>query len=150
MTKKFKTLYGERTRVQAKPEGKSLTQQHFKDEVNVINIIKKHDRTGIIEHVQRGMAQYGDFSQVNEYRENLDFVINAQNQFMQLPADVRKKFANDPGTFFEFATDPKNEAAMQEMGLLPASPPPEEVQIPPVAPAKKADKDTKPLDSEGA
>ena len=114
---KFNTPYGDRVRVTADPVGESLTQQHFKKETDIVEIIKKHDRTGIIEHVARGVAQYGDYSEVNEYREALDMVNNATANFMSLPADLRKMFDNDPGAFFEFATDPKNEAKMQEMGL---------------------------------
>ena len=118
MTKaKFNTPYGDRVRVQAEPVGESLTQQHFKRETDIVEIIKKHDRTGIIEHVARGVAQYGDYSEVNEYREALDMVNSATANFMNLPADIRKLFDNDPGAFFEFATDPKNEEKMQELGL---------------------------------
>jgi phage internal scaffolding protein len=131
MTKmKFNTAYGERVRVTADPEGESLTQQHFKTKTDIVEIIKKHDRTGIIEHVQRGIAQYGDYSEVNEYREALDMVNNANASFMELPAEVRAMFGNNAGAFFEFATDPKNEAKMQELGLAekpvsvePTSPP---------------------------
>jgi phage internal scaffolding protein len=114
---KFNTPYGDRVRVVTEPVGESLTQQHFKKETDIVEIIKKHDRTGIIEHVARGVAQYGDYSEVNEYREALDMVNSATANFMSLPAELRKMFDNDPGAFFEFATDPKNEAKMQEMGL---------------------------------
>jgi phage internal scaffolding protein len=125
MTKtKFITPYGDRVRVTADPVGESLTQQHFKKSTDIVEIIKKHDRTGIIEHVARGVAQYGDYSEVNEYREALDMVNSANASFMQLPAELRQMFGNDAGEFFEFATDPKNEAKMQELGLAerPAAP----------------------------
>jgi phage internal scaffolding protein len=118
MTKaKFNTAYGDRVRVTADPVGESLTQQHFKKETDIVHIIKKHDRTGIIDHVARGVAQYGDYSEVNEYREALDMVNNANASFMELPAELRQMFGNDAGTFFEFATDPKNKEEMQRLGL---------------------------------
>jgi phage internal scaffolding protein len=115
---KFNTPYGDRVRVQTEPVGESLTQQHFKKATDIVEIIKKHDRTGIIEHVARGVAQYGDYSEVNEYREALDMVNNANASFMELPAEIRAMFGNDAGAFFEFATDPKNENRMQELGLV--------------------------------
>ena len=119
MTKaKFKTAYGDRVRVTADPVGESLTQQHFKKSTDIVEIIKKHDRTGIIEHVQRGVAQYGDYSEVNEYREALDLVNNANASFMELPAELRAMFGNNAGEFFEFATNPENEEKMQELGLV--------------------------------
>lgn len=121
MTKaKFNTPYGDRVRVTADPVGESLTQQHFKKETDIVHIIKKHDRTGIIEHVARGVAQYGDYSEVNEYREALDMVNNANASFMQIPAEIRQMFGNDAGAFFEFATDPKNEEKMIQLGLAEA------------------------------
>ena len=123
MTKvKFNTAYGDRVRVKTDPVGESLTQQHFKSATDIVEIIKKHDRTGIIEHVARGVASYGDYSEVNEYREALDMVNSANASFMELPAEIRAMFGNDAGAFFEFATDPKNETKMQELGLK-ATPP---------------------------
>ena len=65
----------------------------------------------------RGVAQYGDYSEINEYREALDMVNSANASFMELPAEVRAMFGNNAGDFFEFATDPKNKAKMQQLGL---------------------------------
>ena len=67
----FRKAYDRHKKYVFKTVGESLTQQHFKDECEVINIIKRHDRNGIIEHVQRGQARYGDFSEVADYREAL-------------------------------------------------------------------------------
>lgn len=133
---KFNTAYGDRVRVTADPAGESLTQQHFKAETDIVNIIKKHDRTGIIEHVARGVAQYGDYSEVNEYRQALDMVNSANASFMELPAEVRAMFGNDAGAFFEFATDPKNESKMQELGLVAM--PEAAFDLPPDAETKQA------------
>ena len=60
---KFRTAYEERKRKGFSTTGESLTQQHFAKEADIKTIIKKHDRTGIINHVARGIAQYGDFSE---------------------------------------------------------------------------------------
>lgn len=130
---KFRTAYDERKRNGFETVGESLTQQHFAKEADIKTIIKKHDRTGIISHVARGVAHYGDYSEVNEYREALDMVNSANASFNELPAEVRKLFDNDAGEFFEFATDPKNADRMVQLGLA------EEPPLPEVAaePAKK-------------
>lgn len=134
MTKvKFKTAYDERKREGFQTKGESLTQQHFAQEVDIKTIIKKHDRTGIISHVARGVAQYGDYSEVNEYREALDKVNTANASFGQLPSQIRAIFENDAGVFFEFVTNPENAEKMVELGLAEAPPSPDE----PVRPAKK-------------
>ena len=133
---KFKTAYGDKSRSVFLTDGESVTQQHFAKEADIKTIIKKHDRTGIINHVARGVAHYGDYSEVNEYREALDMVSSANASFGELPSEIRKLFDNDAGAFFEFATDPKNEEQMVQMGLKEAPPSPIET---PSVPAKKAD-----------
>jgi phage internal scaffolding protein len=123
---KFKKPYDSRERQGFETVGESLTQQHFGTEADVRNIIKKHDRTGIINHVARGVARYGDYSEVNEYREALDIVNASTKSFMELPSDIRKQFHNDPGEFFEFATNPENLDKMVAFGLAEAPPLPED------------------------
>jgi phage internal scaffolding protein len=113
----FKTGYGERERVKTEPKGESLTQQHFAHEADVRNIIKQYDKTGLIANVQKGVARYGDYSEVNEYREALDLVNEANGMFAELPAELREMFQNNAGTFLEFATNPENENKMVELGL---------------------------------
>jgi SHS2 domain-containing protein len=116
----FKTGYGERERVMTEPKGESLTQQHFAQEADVRNIIKQYDRTGLIANVQKGVAQYGDYSEVNEYREALDLVNGANAMFADLPAELRQMFQNNAGTFLEFASNPENNDKMIELGLKEA------------------------------
>ena len=103
---KFRTPYDEqRNAVSISFEGtETLTEQHHKDRCQVLNIMKQYDRTGLISHVNRSAGEYGDFTVVNEYQENLNMVIAAQDSFAQLPSSIRSEFSNDPGTFFEFVT----------------------------------------------
>ena len=88
------------------------TQQHAKAECDINNILRQYDRTGLITHINTATAQYGDFTEVNEYQESLNMVMNAQEAFMALPSAIRKQFENDPGQFFEFATNPENQDAI--------------------------------------
>ena len=118
ITQTFRTAYDPHKKYVFKTSGESLTQQHFKEECDVINIIKRHDRNGIIEHVQRGQARYGDFSEVADYREALDLVRDAQDEFMTIPSDIRKKFDNDPGKFYEFVSNPDNKEELKQMGFI--------------------------------
>ena len=95
----------------------SLTEQHHKDSCDVIKILKQYDRTGLITHVNKSVAQYGDFTEINEYQDSLNLVNSATDAFMELPSEIRKRFGNDPGLFFEFATNPANKAELVKMGL---------------------------------
>ncbi|AXL14980.1 internal scaffolding protein [Microviridae sp.] len=121
MTKaKFKTAYGDRTRHGFETKGESLTQQSHAAAADVRNIIKQYDRTGLIANVNKGIAQYGDYSEINEYAEALNMVRDAEQSFQEVPSHIREQFNNNAGLFFEFATDPKNSEKMIEMGLAKA------------------------------
>lgn len=114
----FITAYGPKIKKSLDFTGTlSMTKQAFKAESDINNVIAKYDKTGLISNVNASVAQYGDFTQVNEYQESLNRVLAAQDAFNSLPSKIREKFANDPGTFFEFATNPKNADAMVELGL---------------------------------
>lgn len=124
MTKnKFVTAYGGHDRLAFETTGESLAQQHYLKECDVREIIKRNDRTGIIEHVNRGVAQYTDVSDVADYKEALEMINSSMESFMGLPSDIRKLFDNDPGEFFEFATNPANAEKMAELGLAPSPAP---------------------------
>lgn len=102
----------------------SRTQQQFKSECCIHNILSQASRTGAFQHVNKAIAQYGDFTEVNEYRENLHKIQTANDAFLDLPSAVRRRFDNDPGKFFEFASDPSNLDELRKLGL--AKPKPED------------------------
>lgn len=110
-------------RVQVVFSEPSQTQQHFKDDTDINIILKRNPDITQCQYVNhRGQPTYGDFSDVAEYREALDRVLEAEEQFSQLPSQVRDRFANDPAQFLEFALDPKNLDEMAKMGLTDTKP----------------------------
>lgn len=94
-----------------------MTEQHHKDEVDINRVLAKADKTGLLTHVQKAKAMYGDFTEVNEYQTSLNLVNKAQGAFMDLPSKIRKRFNHDPGEFLEFVTNPANLEEMAELGL---------------------------------
>jgi phage internal scaffolding protein len=133
----FKTPYpttkGQTYRVSYNTIGESLTQQHHKDEADIHNIIAKYDTDGVILNVKKGVAQYGDFSTVTDYHESLRTIQYAQENFLELPSDVRKQFDNDAGKFFDFASNPDNLDELVSMGLA-TKPIDKTVSVPPETP----------------
>jgi hypothetical protein len=117
---KFKTAYGDRTRSSFQTTGESLTQQSHATAADVRNIIQQYDRTGLIANVNKGIAQYGDYSEINEFSEAQQIVAKAKESFAELPSHIREQFSNNAGLFFEFATNPKNKEEMIRMGLAKA------------------------------
>lgn len=100
----------------------TLTKQSFKDECDINNILKKYKKTGLIEHVNKYKGEYGDYIDAPTYQDAQNRIIEAQDMFMSLPAEIRDKFMNDAAYFLEFVHDPKNETAMVELGLAKPKP----------------------------
>jgi len=98
----------------------SLAQQSAKDECDINNIIKKHRTTGL--PLPTKTPVYGDFSNVEDYQSSLNAIHFAQQSFNGLPSELRKRFANDPGAFIEFAQDPRNGKELIDLGLASLSP----------------------------
>lgn len=95
----------------------AMTEQCHKKECDIGHILKKYDKTGLLTHVNNTKAEYGDFTEVGDYKESLNKIIKAQDSFMELPSEIRKKFGNDPGNYIEFVTNPNNKEEMIDLGL---------------------------------
>lgn len=115
-------------------EGESKTQQHFKDESDINNIVNRFKDTEIIDHLNSTPLNYGDAS-AQTFTEAMFTVTQATEEFMQLPSDVRKHFKNDVALFLDASTDPEQKAFFQEHGMLPADPDPS-ADKPPVEPVE--------------
>lgn len=114
----FKSAFSETSRYKVYPNGDSLTHQSMAEECDINKIMLKWQKTGVIEHRNTFDGQYGDFVDVpTDYHAAVNQVMEAQDMFNTLPSSVRKNFANDPGLFLEFVSDPKNGPKMVEMGL---------------------------------
>lgn len=115
---KFRTAYGERDRQTIEFTEPSLTKQAFRDQCEIHNILKRYQRTGIIEHVTRHQASYGDVSGADFHEAQLT-IAKAKTLFQELPAAAREHFGHDPAKFLEFTEDldePKL-ALLAELGL---------------------------------
>ncbi len=95
----------------------SRTQQSFRDECDINNILRQFNVTGQLP-AGSVQPQYGDFSGITDYQSALNAVMAAQDSFLQLPAKVRAKFDNDPALFVEFASQEANRDEMKALGLL--------------------------------
>jgi len=98
-------------------EDASRTQQHFKDETNINNILRQFNVTGQLP-TKALTPQYGDFTGVGDYHSALNAVIAAENDFMTLPATLRARFDNDPQELIEFLNNPENKEEALKLGLL--------------------------------
>lgn len=107
-----------RVRVQTEVTGPSKTQQHFRDQVNVNQIMKKYRQTGVITHLNAKPGFYADLANLPSYEEALQTVIHGNQAFSTLPSEIRSRFANDPQKFITWISDPKNRAEAIQFGLI--------------------------------
>lgn len=108
---------GVRKRVQIDCSRDGLTEQSHKKSCDINYIIKKYEKTGLLEHLNEYGGQYSDVSTVDDYLSGQLKVKAAQDAFMSLPASLRKRFENDPAKFLAFAQDENNKEEMYELGL---------------------------------
>lgn len=115
----FKKAYEPKIRQSIDCSGESRTQQQYKDLCDVNNICRKYAQTGLLEHVNKYQGIYDDVSNAEDYRASMETVLRANDMFMSLSSDIRKRFENDPAKFLQFAENKDNIDEMREMGLLP-------------------------------
>lgn len=112
---KFKSAYGAKMRV-AIDTGDGLTEQNHKAEVDVNNIVRKYNKTGLIDHLNTFEQKYADVTGY-DYQESMNTVSAANSLFENMPSVIRNKFGNNVGAFLNFVDNPDNHAEMVEMGL---------------------------------
>lgn len=100
----------------------SLTQQQFAEDADINTIVRRFGLTGEMPEAFV-MPQSGDFIDATSFEESMQLIVKAREEFMTLPADVRRRFANDPGQLIEFLEDGRNLDDARKLGLL--KPPPE-------------------------
>lgn len=96
---------------------KGQTQQHFKDEVNINNIVKRFEQTGLLEHTNNAQPQYGEATG-QTFTEAMFMVREAEENFMQLPSEIRREFGNDVSTYLDAIGDPSKMPMLAELGLI--------------------------------
>lgn len=116
----FRTPYIKNDRVTFKSQLPSRTLQNFKAESEIDNIMRRYEKTGIIEHQARFQGRYGDFTNAPDYMTAMNKVVAANEMFLTLPSKIRKQFDNDPAQFIDFVSNPENGPELVKMGLATA------------------------------
>ena len=97
----------------------TLAQQNFKEECDINNIVRNFGLTGELPG-QTISPQYGDFTGVLDYHSAVNAVLAAQDQFMELPAQMRSRFDNDPAKLIDFLQNEENREEAIKLGLVAA------------------------------
>lgn len=82
----------------------SMTQQQFKEECDINEIVRRFGLTGQMPDDVR-IPVSGDFTGISDFKQAMDAVVSAQEEFMRLPAELRERFRNDPQELIAFVSD---------------------------------------------
>lgn len=116
----------------------SMARQEFAAECDINTIMDRYQSTGFLPQSPFTPAPtYVDFTEIpQDLMGTLQFLADAEKAFMQLPAQVRRTFDNNPHEFVAYASDPANLDQLRAWELAP-KPAPEPPAMP-VAPAPES------------
>lgn len=98
-------------------EEPSFTQQQFKEETDINEIVRRFGLTGQLPENYKAPVS-GDFTNISSFEEAMTAVAQAQQQFMELPANLRERFNNDPQRLMTFLDDDTNRDEATKLGLV--------------------------------
>lgn len=114
----FRSAYTEHLYVGLQcPDVSLYTDQSFKDESDINTIMARYQSTGEMPVLNEMQGQWLDVTEM-DFQAHMDFIIDAQNLFDQLPSALRDRFGNDPGAFLGFCSEESNREEMARLGLL--------------------------------
>lgn len=111
-----------------------ITVQSQKNDVDINQIMKRVEK-GMMLNVNSNEGRFEDISEFDGLELAYIKVQRANEEFMNLPADLRSRFDNDPVKLIDFLSDEGNRKEAEELGLV-APKAGEPASIPPAEPAK--------------
>lgn len=127
----FQSAYSSKVVVETINNQPSRTKANLADNLDVNKIIKRFQKTGILQKLVDLEGIYGEIDSM-ELRDALEKVNKAENMFMDVPSKIRNMFDNDAGAFIDYATNPANIQQLRDWGL--AVPLPDPHQNPAIEP----------------
>lgn len=94
-----------------------MVQQHFADEVDINTIVAAYIKTGELPFSGK-VPLSGDFTEVTDFHTAMNLVVEAQEAFDSLSAELRARFKHDPGNLIAFLEDPENREEAEKLGLV--------------------------------
>ncbi len=89
------------------------TKQSQKDECDINKLLSRAARSDTLSHLDKYQSQYGNFADY-DFENHITQIAAGQTIFENLPAEVKREFAQSPQSFFEYVTNPKNADKLHE------------------------------------
>jgi len=95
-----------------------LTDQSFKKQCDINNLMKQYAKTGTFPHTTQIQPRFVDNTQIPSLEDAFDITNNAIQAFNQLPPDLRKLMDNNPANLENFIADENNRDSLLKHGIL--------------------------------
>lgn len=92
--------------------------QQFGRECDVNYLMRNAQRRGEPLDLDFSGFRYADVSQIPDFISINNQIIRAEEQFMRLPAQVRREFNHNAVEFLAFISDSRNRERAEKLGLL--------------------------------
>jgi phage internal scaffolding protein len=99
------------------PADSEYTDQSYKGEADINTIMARYQSTGEIPVLNGTQGQWLDVTGM-DFQSHMDFLLEAQQLFDDLPSAIRDRFGNDPAAFLDFTSNEANTVEIAKMGLL--------------------------------
>lgn len=94
----------------------SKTVQSQAKEADINNIVRNFGITKELP-VVRTPPPITDFVDIFDFQSAMQVIMQAEESFAGMSAEVRRRFDDNPAAFMEFCHDPKNLEEMRKLGL---------------------------------
>ncbi len=92
-------------------------KQSQKDECDINKIMERYRNGGELQHINKVLGQYGDFSSGQDFSDACLHVAKAEAAFAELPAYARAAMGNDPKEFLHRMEDPEQLKKWEQLAL---------------------------------
>lgn len=112
----FKTRYNARkpTAGHTFTEESMALQSEF-PQTTIDYYLKRYSATGVLgDPVRQQAAQFGDATGVEDFQDAMEKVTTVRNAFMELPAEERRRFGDDPAAWNASLLEQAAQAALEQ------------------------------------
>lgn len=95
-----------------------LTQQHLAEDCDINNIILKHARGEAVNIIDPAQMIYGDFTSLEDFHSTMNRLKRTEEAWEQMPANIKKRFNQNPGELIEFLNNDANREEAEQLGLV--------------------------------
>lgn len=94
-----------------------LTESSGKEASLISNILKRFTVEDLAQQQEDLKLSYGDATAFADYQGSLNLVLEVEEKFATLPAELREKFDNDAALYVDMINDPDKKEELEAMGI---------------------------------